>query len=190
MTQSHKHAIPDTARILAHPPHTNTVSPTGLPIQPRLRPIRLLHHHHGLLRRTRTPDPLRLAHILAQRAPDVRHRRGRPPREPQRHARGVPVQHGDARARRGDAQRVVRELRGGARERPEDLARLRLELVLLAADERHHVVQDVQGGDARVAGAGDGLQGDDVGGVDGAEAGFERGEGDHQARDCAVGVAD
>ena len=39
----------------------------------------------------------------------------------------------------------------------EDFARLALDLLFFVRDERHHVVRDVERGDARVARAGDGL---------------------------------
>lgn len=72
----------------------------------------------------------------------------------------------------------------------EDLAGLGLELVLLARDEGHDVVDDVHGADSGVARAADGLHGDDADGGDGAKGGLEGGEGDDEADDGAVGVAD
>lgn len=72
----------------------------------------------------------------------------------------------------------------------ENLPGLGLELVLLALDEGHHVVDDVHAGHARVSCARDGLHGDDADGGDGAKGGLEGGEGDDEPDDGAVGVAD
>ena len=81
------------------------------------------------------------------------------------------VEHGHAVARGRDADVLVFEADAAGLHPAEDLARFRLELVLFAGDVRDDVVEDVHAGDARVAGAGDGLHGDDTGGVDWTEAG-------------------
>ena len=102
-----------------------------------------------------------------------------------------PVHDGDAVARGRDAQAVLLDKGlAGVVEPAEDLAGLGLELVLLARDEGHDVVDDVHGRDARVAGAGDGLHGDDADGGDGAKGGLQRGKGYDEPDDGAVGVAD
>lgn len=101
------------------------------------------------------------------------------------------VHDGNAVARSGHAQGGLLDEGGaGVIDGAEDLAGLGLELVLLALDEGDDVVHDVHGGDARVTGAGDGLHGDDAHVGNGAEAGLQRGEGDDEPDDGAVGVAD
>ncbi len=100
------------------------------------------------------------------------------------------IQHRDAVARRRDLERLLLLERGQvAADAPEDLLRLRLQLVLLAGDVRHYIVHDVHAADTGVSGSRDGLHGDDGHGVDEAEPGLEGGEGDHEADDCAVAIA-
>lgn len=191
MAHGNELQVEDAAVIPPHPPHADRVPPADILIQPRLRPIRLVKHLDSRLRRRRAPQLLGLA---LERPHDLgallRRRRG-PPREPQRHAGRVPVQHRHARAARRDAQ-VLLLLEGGALgvDVAENLARLVLQLVLLALDVRHDVVDYVHGADAGVPRARDGLEGDDGGALDGAEGRLEGREGDGDADDGAVGVAD
>lgn len=100
------------------------------------------------------------------------------------------VQDGDAVAGGGDAEPLLVN-KGGAvvGDGAEDLAGLGLELVLLAADEGDDVVNHVHARHARVAGARDGLHGDDADLGDGAKGGLQRRKGDDEPDDGAVGVA-
>ena len=101
------------------------------------------------------------------------------------------IHDGHAITRSRDAQRaLLLQHRSIPRQGTQDLARLVLELILLARDEGHDVIEDVHGADARVSGSGDGLHRDDGGEVDGAEGGLQGGEGHGYAYDGAVGVAD
>src|SRR5215831_4680499 len=68
---------------------------------------------------------------------------------------GMPVLHRHTRGRRADDNRI--RLDGAALELPENLLRLRLELLFFAVDERDDVAEDVPRGDTRVTRAGDGL---------------------------------
>ena len=81
-------------------------------------------------------------------------------------------------------------LRLGLGELAEDLECLPLDLLLLARDVRHDVVEYVQRGYAGVPRAGDGLQRRDDARLYRAERTFERREGYHDARRRAVRVGD
>lgn len=183
--------VKEPAVVPPHPPHADRVPAADVPVQPGLRPVRLVKHLDGGLRRRRAPQLLGLALERPHHLGALLRRRRGPPREPQRHTRRVPVQHGHARAARRDAQvPLLLEARPLSVDVAEDLARLVLQLVLLALDVRHDVVEDVHGADAGVTRARHGLEGDDGGALDGAEGLLEGGEGDGDANDGAVGVAD
>ncbi len=102
-------------------------------------------------------------------------------------ALGVAVDDGDAVAVRGEGEGRGLEAGGGGR--AEELGDLFLELLFFVLDVGDDVAEDVERGDAGIAGAGDGLQGGDEELVD-AEAGFERREGEDEADGAAVGVGD
>src|SRR5690606_8922853 len=71
----------------------------------------------------------------------------------------------------------------------EQLARLALDLLLLAADVGHDVVDQVERGHARIAGTGAGLQGSDEAALD-AESVPDRFERQDEVDRRAVGVGD
>jgi hypothetical protein len=105
----------------------------------------------------------------------------------------VPVDDGHAVARGRDADGLVRaEVERGriGREAAEDLGRLPLDLLLLAADVGHDVVEDVEGGNAGVAAAGDGLHRGAEDGLKRPEGVFEGFERHDEAGGGAVGVGD
>ena len=114
-------------------------------------------------------------------------------READRDGLGVTVDDGHARALRrdddvglGDAGVGLTAGRGRAK-RAEDLARLGRHFLLLAADERHDVAQDVQRGHARVARARECLHRDDVDRLD-AEGVVQRPQRDDETDRRAVRV--
>lgn len=190
MAQRNELNVEDTALVLAHAANADGVPAAEIAIEARLGPVRVVEDHDGRARRARAAQRLGLAHVAPQRVLDVLGSRGRAGPEAQRDAGGVAVEHGDAVAGGGDAQRVLRDAGGGVGvEGAEDLARLGLELVLLAANEGHHVVQDVHAADARVPGPGHGLHRDHADRVDGAEPRLQRRERDHEPDHRAVRVA-
>ena len=108
----------------------------------------------------------------------------------------MPIDDGHACARRRDAEglacahverdaAIVRVY-----EAAEDLERLPLELFFFARDEGDDVVEDVEGRDAGVACARDGLHGCEDAGFDGSECFFERAEGYDEACCGAVCVCE
>ena len=100
---------------------------------------------------------------------------------------------GDADAGTGCADGEVGLVGKGGQvwvEGSEDLLGFGFKFIFFAGDVGDDVVEDVHGGDAGVAGAGDGLGGEDFDGGDGAEAGLEGSEGNYDADYGTVGVAD
>lgn len=190
MTEGDELDIKHPRGILAHPTDGDGIAAIGLPVEPGLRPVRLVHDNDGPVGRRRTAHLLRLRDVLAHGGNHGVCSRWRPALEGQGDAGGVAVEDGHAVTRGRDADILVLEADVAGLHPAEDLARLRLELVLLAGDEGHDVVEDVHAGDAWVARTGDGLHGDDAGGADRAKARDERGERDGDPCDGAVGVAD
>ena len=191
VAQSHKLNIEDPTLVLPDPTNTNRVPTAQLPIEPRLGAVRLIEDLDARARGARTAEGLGLANVVAQGPLDLLGR-GHPLAvlEPQRDASRVAVEDGDAVAGGADAQVGLLGDGGGVTvDGAEDLAGLGLELVLLARDERHDVVEHVHAADARVARPRHGLHGDDADGVDGAEAPLQRRERDHEPDHRAVRVA-
>lgn len=113
------------------------------------------------------------------------------PLEFEGHAGGVAVHDWHSVAGSADSQALlINESLALGVNGSENLASLRFELVLLTTDERNHVVDNVHRRDARVACAGDRLHRDDADGRDGTESGLKGSEGDDEADDGTVGVAD
>lgn len=190
MAQGRKLEVEDAGLVLPHPADADGVAVSEVAVEPRLGPVVLVEDDDGRAGRGGAPEPLGLGLEVPQGGLGLVGRGRGPALEGEGDAGGVAVHDGDAVAGGGDAEggllgegcpRVV--------EGAEDLAGLGLELVLLAADEGHDVVDDVHGAHARVARARDGLHGDDADGGYGAEGGLEGGEGPHEADDGAVGVA-
>lgn len=187
MAKRNKLDIKDSALILSNTANADSVPPTEVAIESRLRPVGLVVHEDRALRRRRAPQLLRLRDVLAQRLLDLLGRGRGAARKLERDAGRVAVENRHAVARRADLELTLvlkgGEIRGDG---AEDLLRLRLKLVLLARDERDDVVNHVHGRDARVAGARDGLHGDNGDLVDGAEDGLQGRERDDEADDGAV----
>lgn len=179
--------VEDAALVLPDAADADGVPAAELAVQAGLGAVGLVEDDDGALGRGGAAELLRVGDVLAQGLLDVLGARGGAAGEAQGDAGGVAVEDGDAVAGGADLE-VLLVLEGGevARDVAEDLLGLGLELVLLARDEGDDVVDHVHGGDARVAGAGDGLHGDDGDGVDGAEDGLQSGEGDDEADDGAV----
>lgn len=191
MAQGDKLDVKDAALVLAHAADADGVTPAELAVEAGLGPVGGVKDLDGGLRGAGAAEGLGLADVGAQGVLDVVGRGGRAAGEAQGDAGCVAVEDGDAGAGGADAEgRLLVD--GGAvgGEGAEDLLGLRLELVLLAGDVGDDVVENVERGHARVAGAGDGLEGHDGDLVNGAEAGLQGGEGDDEADDGAVGVAD
>ena len=98
-------------------------------------------------------------------------------------------EHGNAVAHGGDGGVCGLEAGGVIEDGAEELANLFLELLLFVLDEGDDVAEDVEGGYAGIAGAGDSLHGGDEQLLD-AEALMERREGEDEADGAAVGVGD
>lgn len=191
VAQRNKLQVKEPAVVGPHPAHADGVSPAQVAIQTGLRPVILVKHLDGRVRRRRAPKLLRLGDVRPQRGFALLGRRRRLARKLEADAGRVAVHDGDAVARGRDAKGLLLdEGRAGVVDAAENLPRLRLELVLLARNEGHDVVHDVHAGDARVSGAGNGLHGDDADFGDGTKGGLQGGEGDDEADDGAVGVAD
>lgn len=187
VTQSNKLEVKDTALVLAHATDADGVSTAQVAVETRLGAVGLVKDLDGRGRSRGAAEGDGLGEVAAEGLLDLLGGRGGLALEVEADAGGVAVHDGDAVAGSGDAEgalldkgRLVRA--DGA----EDLAGLSLELILLARDEGHDVVDDVHGGHARVAGARDGLHGDDGDGGDGTEGGLEGGEGDDEADDGTV----
>ena len=190
MTKGNEFNVKHARRILAHPSDRNSITPIRLPVQPGLGPIRLVHDDNRPVRRRRTAHLLRLGDVLAHGGNHIVYGRWGTALKGQRHAGSVPIEDRNAVTRGRDSDLLVLEADVAGLHPAEDLACFSLELVLFAGDVRDNVVEDVHAGDAGVAGARDGLHGDDAGGADRTETGDESGEGNGNARDGAVGVAD
>ena len=191
MAQRHELEIEDPALVLPHPAYANSVSPAQISVQSRLRSVVLVEDLDGRVRRGWASQGFRLALVVPQGLLDFL-RGGRwPALELQAHAGSVAVQDRHAVARRRDLQALLlHKRRLPIVHAAQDLPRLRLQLILLAGDERHHVVDHVHARHAGVPCAGDSLHGHDADGGDGPEDGLQRGEGDDEPDDGAVGVAD
>lgn len=193
MAQGSKLDVKDASLILAHTADADGVAAAEVTVEAGLRPVGLViaKDLDGGLGGRGAAQGLGLAGVPAEGVADLVGRGGGPALEAQAHAGRVAVHDGDAVAGGRDAEAVLLDKGGaGAVEAAQDLAGLGLELVLLARDEGHDVVDHVHARDARVPRARDGLHGDDGHGRDGAERGLERGKGDDEADDGAVGVAD
>ena len=175
-------------RVLAHAAHGDRHPALAVAVEPRLRPVGLVQHVDGPLgARWAARAPAARPGTSASAA--RRLRGGGLLRRLHEDGHGVAVGHGHAVHGGGD--------RGsgacGRRRRrsvPRISQRLGLDLLLLAAaDVGDHVVRDVQGGDAGVAGAGEGLQRDHGHALE-AERAVQRGQGHGQADHAAVRVGD
>ena len=137
----------------AHAAHSDRVARAGIAIQDRLRAVGLRADDD---RSGRAAGQRRYLGRGAERLQGGDHGLDlRCPFKGRRHAAHMPIAHGDAIALRADRAGDIVDpaLLQGA----QHLERLGLDLVLLAANVGHDVAQDVQGGDARVPGPGDGL---------------------------------
>jgi hypothetical protein len=169
----------------AHAPDVHAHAEIHVDVAPHLRPILFAMHAQRFRRRgielrhtaRSRPRRERLAHHVGRRRAAQAHR----DRE------RVPVLHRDAMTarRHGARRRFDLAVRQGA----EQLAQLLLELVLLAADERNHVAQDVEARDARITGAGNRLHARHHHRLD-AERRVQRRERDGEHRRRAIGIAD
>lgn len=190
VAKSRKLDIEDAALVLPQTTHADSVAVAEIPIEPRLRTIVLVKHADGRVRGRGTCQRLRLSHVRPHGGLALLGRGSRASLEAEAHAGGVAVDDGNAIARRRDAQAALLDKgRLGVVEAAEDLAGLGLELVFLALDEGHHVVNHVHGRHAGVSRARDGLHGDDADGGDGAKRRLEGGQGPDEPDDGAVGVA-
>lgn len=190
MAQGNKLQIKDPALVLPHPAHADGVPLAQVAVQAGLWAVVLVKDLDRGVGRRGAAEGLGFAGVVSEGLLDFLGRGRGLALELEAHAGRVSVEDGHAVTRRRDAQTgLLDKRRLGVVHAAEDLARLRLELVLLAADEGHDVVDHVHARDARVAGARDGLHGDDADGGDGAERRLEGREGADEPDDGAVGVA-
>lgn len=187
MTERNKLDIED--RILPHSSDSNRVSAIKFPIQPRLWPILLLKYIDSLLWRREASKSLRLADIVPQSLLDLLNRWRGLLGELEGYAESVAVDDRDAVASGADdnlgAVGVSRSL---GIDVSENLARLPLNLLLLAADVGDDVINHIERGDTGVATSGNGLEGGNMNGGDGAEGVEEGLERDDETGGGAVGV--
>lgn len=183
--------VEDTALVLADAADADGVAAAEIAIEAGLGAIGLVEDADAGTRGARAAEGLGLADILAQGSADVLGGGDAlAVTEAQGDAGGVAVEDGDAVAGGADAEAVLFDEDGGVgAQGAEDLARLRLQLVLLARDVRYHVVEDVHAADARVPGPRHRLHCDDADGLDGAEPRLQSRERDHKPDHRAVGVA-
>ena len=184
-------------RTLPHPAHRHARAVLEVPVEARLGPVWLLVHDDRVARRGRTAERARVGGERGEGLADLLGRGRGPLGEAHGDARCVPVDDGDAVARCADAEGVfgvhVEGLYAGigagggavvvvlvfrVGDAAEDFERFPFYFFFLALDVGDDVVEDVEGGNAGVACAGDGLEGGDDDGFDGAEGSFEGGEGD------------
>ena len=150
-------------------------------IEPRLRPVRFLHHDDRRLRRARQPQLLRLAAKLAHRLGD-RVDRGLL-LERHRHRDRVAVDHRHAIGVRADDR--------GYGARPPSLPRIfsvsRLHLLFFAADERHDVAENVERRHAGISRARHRLHRRDDHGADVERAQRRQRHREHDGRTIRIG---
>ena len=189
MGQCHKLDVKDI--VFSNAPHADGVASVEVPVQSRLRSVLVVKDVDCMFRCTVAAQLLRLGDIIAQSIFDLVHgwwwRNGKL----QRYAGGVPIHDWDPVAVGRDGDGVEHgEACCVVIDPPEDLAGLPLDLLFLAADVGDDVVEHVHGGDAGIAAAGDGLEGGDDDGRDGAKRILERPERDNKAGGRAVCVCD
>lgn len=187
MAQRNKLQVEDATLVSPHSAHADGVSPAQIAVQARLRPVVLVKDLDGRVRRRRAANLLGLGDICPEGGLALLGGGRGLALELEADAGRVAVHDSDAITRSRYAQGLLLDkgLAVGV-DGAEDLPGLGLELVLLALDEGHDVVHDVHAGDARVAGAGDGLHRDDANDGNGAKGGLQRGEGDDEPDDGAV----
>lgn len=191
VAQSRELDVEDGTLVLAQAAHADGIAIAEVAVQARLRPVVFVKYDDGRAGGRGAAQGLGLGRVAAQGVLALLGRRGGAALEAEADTSRVAVHDGDAVARGRDAEAALLDKGLGAVvEAAEDLARLRLELILLALDVGHDVVDDIHGRDARVAGARDGLHGDDADCGNGAKGSLQGGKGDDEADDGAVGVAD
>lgn len=193
MTQTHEPNVKVRPGIcLPYSTDTHRVPAGNIPVEPWLRAIRLVKDYNRLRRCRRTPELLGFRNIASHGFLDlfcagdvfsVLEAEGDDCR--------VAVEHGDAGTRCADGEGgLFLECGGVAVEAAQDFLCFGLKFVFFACDVGHDVVEHVHAGDARVSCTGDGLEGDDLGVLDGSEPCLDRGKGDYEPDYGAVGVAD
>lgn len=191
VAQSDKLDVKDAALVLADSADADGIASVGLSVESGLRAVGLLHDDNGLFGGRRASELLGIGNIVTHGLLDLFGAGGRSSLEAQRDASGVAVQNGDSVASGRDLEvALVLETGDFGVDLAENLLGFGFELVFLARDEGDDVVDDVHAADTGVAGARDGLHGDDRDLVDGAELGLQGGKGNDDANDGAVGVAD
>lgn len=190
VAQGNKLDIKDTTVVLPDTTHADSVTLRELAVQSGLRPIGLVEHLDGWLRSRGASQPLCLGDIFPHGLLHLFGRWGRALGESQGHTCGVTIQHGDPVAGCRDSQRLL-IFEGGRLgvDAAQNLLCFRLELVLLARNEGHHVVNDVHAANTGVSRTRHGLHGHDGDGIDLAKTRLQGGEGDHEPNDGAVAVA-
>lgn len=152
MAESNKLEIKDATLVLAHTTNANSIAVAQISIESRLRTIILIKDLDARLGGRGTTQRLRLALVVPQRGLDVLHLGRGLVLELETDAGGVAIEDGDSITRRGDTETVlVDKLCLGLVEPSKDLARLRLQLVFLARDEGHHIINHIHGADTRVS---------------------------------------
>lgn len=190
MAQGNKLDIKDAALVLSDATNADSVSLAEITVKTGLGPVGLVKDLDRGFRGRGTSQLLGIRNIAAHGLLDLLGGRGRALGETQRDAGGVAVQDRNTVAGcRHPELLLVLERSGVGVERTQDLLGLGLELVLLARNEGHDIVNDVHAADTGVSSTRDSLHGDDGYGIDLAEAGLEGGKGGDEANDGAVAVA-
>jgi hypothetical protein len=131
-------------RALANPADRNRHAAAEIGIEPRLRPVGLFRHDDRRLRRARQPQFLWPARELPQGVNDCRNRRL--VLESHRRGHRVAIENGHAIGVRTDRGGI----RTAAAVAAENLQRFGLHLLFFAADERHHVAENVERRHSRI----------------------------------------
>lgn len=181
---------------LSHTAHGDAGTVLKVAIETRLWAIGFLVDIDGVKRGRGAGESLGDGGVGNESLADLLGARGRPAGEANGDGHGMAIDDGDAVAGRRDAEgmgsvHVEGELAVVVLDdAAEDLEGLPFDLFFLAGDVGDDVVGDVEGGDAGVARAGDGLHGGDDARVEGSERALEGTEGDDEAGGGAVGVGE
>ena len=191
VAQGNELDIKYAALILPDTTNTHCVAIGQVTVQTRLGAIGLVEDPDGRVRGRRAAEALGLGDILAQSLFNLIRRRRGTLNKPQRHACCVTIHDGDAVAGGRDTQGLLL-LKGSciSIKVAQDLLRLSFQLILLASDVGHNVINNIHAAHTWVASTRDGLHGDDRDGVNLSEAGLQGSERDDKTDDGAVTVAD
>lgn len=180
-----------TLGTLPHASNADGVSARDVSVESGLRSVGLVEDADSLAGRRRSTQLLSLRLVFTHGLHDLLGAGTGAVLEAQRNESHVTIRDSDTGARSADAEAsLLLEGSGVRAQSTQNLLGLVFKLVLLSANEGNHVVHDVHARNAGIASSRQCLLGEDLDFLDGAELGLEGGEGNDDANDSTVGVAD